>query len=332
MNKFKKILLVGATLICSTTMLTGCSESDVPQEKTKPDIKEHYLHIATGNTMGTYYIIGGAMSELLNEKIPDMHCAIQTTTGSIANVKLLADDVVELAIIQNDIASYAVNGSEMFKGENKYKFDKLRGLATLYPESCQCVTTADSGINSISDLRGKKVAVGAQDSGAEANARQILEVYGLSYDDIQPMYMSFSAASKALKEGSIDAAFLTAGAPTLAVQDVASQMNIKLLPIDDEHFKTLSEKYPFYSRNTIEKGTYRNFDEDVQTASVMAILACNDKVDNDLANKVVKTIFDNLNTLKSAHPVITALDKNLAVEKSHMTIPFQEGAEKFFKE
>ena len=332
MGKLKKFLIVGATLVCSTTMLTGCSDNEIPKEKSKPDIKEHYLHIATGNTMGTYYIIGGAMSELLNEKIPDMHSSVQTTTGSIANVKLLADDVVELAIIQNDIASYAVNGTEMFKGENKYKFDTLRGLATLYPESCQCVTTADSGINSIGDLRGKKVAVGAEDSGAEANARQILEVYGLSYGDIQPMYMSFSAASKALKEGSIDAAFLTAGAPTLAVQDVASQMNIKLLPIDDEHFKTLSEKYPFYSRNTIAKGTYRGFDEDIQTASVMAILACNEKVDNDLANKMLKTVFDNLNNLKSAHPVINALDKNSAAEKTTMTIPLQEGAEKFFKE
>lgn len=332
MSKLKKIFLVVAAIVFSTTLLTGCSDSDIPKEKTKPDVKEHYIHIATGNTMGTYYIIGGAISELLNEKVPDMHCGIQTTTGSIANVKLMSDGVVEFAIIQNDIASYAVNGTEMFKDDNKYKFDTLRGLATLYPESCQFVTTEASGINSISDLRGKKVAVGAEGSGAEANARQILEVYGLTYNDVQPMYLSFSAASKALKEGSIDAAFLTAGAPTLAVQDVASQMNIKLLPIDDEHFKTLSEKYPFYSRNTIPKGTYHGFDEDVQTASVMAILACNDKVDNDLANKVLKTIFDNLDTLKSAHPVITALDKNLATEKSHMTIPFQEGAEKFFKE
>ena len=332
MNKLKKILLVVVAFICSATLLTGCSEKEVPQEKTKADIKDRYLHIATGNTMGTYYIIGGSLSELLNEKIPDMHAAIQTTSGSIANVRLLSEGDVELAIMQNDIASYAVNGTEMFKDDNKHKFDNLRGIATLYPESCQVVVSAASGINSIADLRGKKVAVGAENSGAEANARQILEAYGLTYNDIQPMYMSFSAASKALKAGEVDAAFLTAGAPTLAVQDITSELQIKLLPIDDEHFKTLSEKYPFYSRNTIAKGTYNGVNEDIQTISVMAILACNDKVDKDLGEKLTKTIFDNLDVLKSAHPVIKNLDKKLGMEKAHMTLPFNEGAEKFFKE
>lgn len=326
----KKILTL--LMICMLVLMTGCSEKDVPVEKTKADVKEHFLHVATGNTMGTYYIIGGSLSELLNEKIPDMHCGVQTTSGSIANVKLLEEGVVELAIIQNDIASYAVNGTEMFKDENKYKFDHLRGLATLYPESCQFVTAAASGIESIDGLRGKKVAVGVEGSGAEANARQILEVYGLSYSDISPQYLSFSAAAKALKDGTIDAAFLTAGAPTLAVQDVASQMAIKILPIDDQHFKTLSEKFSFYSRNTIPAGTYRGVDEDIQTVSVMAILACNDKVDKDLAGKLLATIFDNLAQFKSAHPVLNGLDKKFAMEKAHMTIPFNEGAESFFKQ
>lgn len=330
--KFRKIFGAVMAFVCFTLLLTGCGNDDIPKEKTKPDIKEHYLHIATGNTMGTYYIIGGAVSELLHEKIPDMHCSIQTTSGSIANVKLLQEGVVELAIIQNDIASYAVNGTEMFKDENKHKFDNLRGLATLYPESCQIVTAASSGINSIDELRGKKVAVGVEGSGAEANARQILEIYGLSYSDIQPMYLSFSAAAKALREGSIDAACLTAGAPTLAVQDVASQIQIKILPIDDQHFKNLSERFKFYSRNTIPAGTYRGVDEDIQTVSVMAILACNDKIDNDLAYQLTKSIFDNLDYLKSAHPVVSTLDKKFAMEQAHMTLPFNEGAEKFFKE
>lgn len=320
-----------AALLLATMVLAGCSNSDVPAEKTKADIKEHYLHIAAGNTLGTYYIIGGSLSELLNEKIPDMHSSVQTTSGSIANVKLLAEGDVELAIVQNDIASYAVNGTEMFKDENKYKFDTLRGIATLYPESCQFVTTADKGINSIDELRGKKVAVGVEGSGAEANARQILEIYGLTYGDIDPQYLSFSAASKALKDGTIDAAFLTAGAPTLAVQDVASQMQIKLLPIDDAHVKALTEKYSFYTRNIIKGGTYRGVDEDIETVSVMAILACNDKIDKDLANQLLKTVFDNLDQFKSAHPVIGNFDKSLAMEKAHMTVPFNEGAENFFK-
>lgn len=328
----KKFFTAILLLMCSTFLLTGCSEKDVPAEKTKPDIKEHYLHIATGNTLGTYYIIGGSLSEILNEKIPDMHSSVQTTSGSIANVKLLAEGDVEFAIIQNDIASYAVNGTEMFKDENKYKFDTLRGLATLYPETCQIVTAASSGLNSITDLKGKKVAVGAEGSGVEANARQILAAYGLSYSDIEPQYLSFSAASKALKEGTIDAAFITAGAPTLAVQDVTASTPIKLLPIDDEHLKALTEKYPFYSKIVIPKGTYNGVDEDIETVSVMAILVCNDRVDSELAGKILDTLFKNLDHLKSSHPVIGNLDKKFASEKAHMTLPFQEGAEKFFKQ
>lgn len=327
MNNFKRIFIAVMALFCSTTLLAGCGGSNADNT-----VKERYLHIATGNTSGTYYPIGGAISEILNSKIADMHSSVQTTSGSIANIKLLEEGTVELAIIQNDIADYAVNGTEMFKDENKYKFDTLRGIATLYAETCQFVTNAASGIETIPDLKGKKVCVGAEGSGAEANARQLLGIYGMTYDDIQPVYLSFSAGSKALIDGTIDAAFLTAGAPTAAVKDVAAQLKIKLLPIDDKHFTALAEKYPYYSRMIIPTGTYANLDEDVPTVSVMAILACNDKVDKDLGYQLTKTLFDNLDTLKSAHSAISKLDKKQAMASEHMTLPFNEGAEKFFKE
>ena len=326
MSKFKKIFTALAAFVCSAIFLTGCGGQ---QSDNTP--KEHFLHIATGNTSGTYYPIGGAISEILNSKIDKMHSSVQATSGSIANVKLLNDGTVELAIVQNDIAHYAVNGSEMFKDENKYKFENLRGIASLYPESCQFVVNAAADINSIADLRGKKVSVGVEGSGAEANARQILEIYGLTYSDIEPMYLSFSAGSQALKDGKIDAAFLTAGAPTAAVKDVAAQIQIKILSIDDEHLKALTAKYPFYTRNIIAKGTYNDLDEDVATVSVMAILACNsDKVDANLGYQITKTIFENLDTLKTSHAVLADLDKSKAQE--NMTLKFNEGAEKFFKE
>ena len=324
MSKLKKIFAL--LMIGALALMTGCGGQ---QGDNTP--KEKFLHIATGNTSGTYYPIGGAISEILNSKIDKMHSSVQATSGSIANLKLLNDGTVELAIVQNDIANYAINGTEMFKDENKYKFDNLRGIASLYPESCQFVVNAAAGINTIADLRGKKVSVGVEGSGAEANARQILEDYGLTYSDIEPMYLSFSAGAQALKDGSIDAAFLTAGAPTAAVKDVAAQIHIKILPIDDDHFKTLSAKYPFYTRNIIAKGTYQNLDEDVPTVSVMAILACNsDKVDANLGYQLTKTVFENLDTLKTSHPAVANLNKSIAQE--NMTLKFNDGAEKFFKE
>ena len=325
MFKYFKNIFAAVAVLCLSVFLTGCGGSDNANAP-----KEQFLHMATGNTSGTYYPIGGAISEILNKDIDKMHSSVQSTSGSIANLNLLKDGTVEFAIVQNDIANYALNGTEMFKDENKYKFETLRGLATLYPESCQCVTFESSGINSIADLRGKRVSVGAEGSGVEANARQILAAYGLTYDDIQPQYLSFSAGSKALKDGQIDAAFLTAGAPTAAVQDVAAQAPIRILSIDDEHFKTLSEKYPFYRKITIPKGTYTNLNEDVQTISVMALLVCNDRINDDLGYKITKAIYTHLDDLKAAHSAFSGLNEKQAMEG--MTIEINGGAKKFFEE
>lgn len=325
MYKYFKSIFAAVAVLCMAVLLTGCGASGNSKES-----QEQFLHMATGNTSGTYYPIGGAISELLNKDIKNMHSSVQATSGSIANINLLKDETVEFAIVQNDIANYALNGTEMFKDENKYKFETLRGLATLYPESCQCVTFQSSGIKSIADLKGKKVSVGAEGSGVEANARQILAAYGLTYDDIQPQYLSFSAGAKALKDKAIDAAFLTAGAPTAAVQDVASQEPIRILGIDDEHFKALAEKYPFYKRITIPKGTYTNLNEDVQTVSVMALLVCNSRINDDLGYQITKTIYTHLDELKAAHPAFAGLSEKQAVEG--MTIEINGGAKKFFDE
>jgi len=321
-KNFKNLFVAVMVLVLGTT-LAGCGSSNNAAQ-------EQYLHMATGNTSGTYYPIGGAISEVLNQNIKNMHSSVQSTSGSVANVQFLADGAVELAIVQNDIAYYAVNGEEMFKDQNKYKFDTLRGITALYPESCQFVVLESSGINSIADLKGKKVVVGAEGSGAEANARQILEIYGLTYNDIEPQFLSFSVGAKALSEGTVDAAFLTAGFPTNAVQYAASQNKIKLLPIDDAHFVGLSEKYPFYKKITIPKGTYSGVDQDVQTVSVMALLVCNDRVSNDTAYQVAKTIYEHIDKIKESHYAISKLEKSDA--EDGMTIKVQDGADKFFKE
>ena len=320
-KNLKNIVLAALILICGTT-LAGCGSSNNAAQ-------EQYIHIATGNTSGTYYPVGGAISEVLNKNIKNMHSSVQSTSGSVANLQFLADGAVEMGIVQNDIAYYAVNGTEMFADQNKYKFDTLRGITALYPESCQVVTLESAGINSIADLKGKKVVVGAEGSGVEANARQILESYGITYADIEPQFMSFSVGAKALSEGTVDAAFLTAGFPTNAIQYAASQTKIKLLPIDEEHFKALSEKYPFYTKITIPKGTYSGVDEDIQTVSVMALLVCNDRVSNDAAYQVTKAIFENLDAVKESHFAISKLEKS-AVEEG-MTVKMQDGADKFFK-
>jgi len=314
----KKALAAGLAMVAMTAALVGCG-SDTAEKK--------FLNIGTGGTAGTYYPIGGAMAEILNKDIQGMNASAQSTGASVANINMLKDGSVDLAIVQNDITYYAANGVEMFKDK---KVDGLKGIATLYPETCQAVTLDSSGIKSIADLKGKKVAVGAAGSGVEANARQIMEAYGITYNDIQVQYLSFAEAANALKDGNIDAAFLTAGYPTSAIQDIASQHKVRLLPVEADKADALIAKYPFYTKTVIPAGTYAGFNEEVPAVSVMAMLVANDKVDDKLGYALTKALFSNLDRLHAAHAAAKAIVKEKAMEG--MSLPMNAGAEKFFKE
>ena len=318
--RLPKILKRVATAVCAVALAVGIAGCGGSGEK------EQFINIATGGTAGTYYPIGGAIAEVLNKN--GMNASAQSTGASVANINMLKDKQVELAIVQNDITYYAVNGKEMF--EESGKVENLTGIASLYPETCQFVVREDSGIKSINDLRGKRVAVGAAGSGAEANARQILEAYGITYNDISEQFLSFAEGSYALKDGTVDAAFVTAGYPTASVQDIASQNKIRLLPIGDEQVKKLAEKYPFYSKTIVPAGTYQGFDEDVETVSVMAILVANDKIDAALGEKLTKAIFDNVDKIAAAHSAAKAITKESALEAMDF-IKMNEGAAKVLK-
>lgn len=327
-SKFCRLLALGMTLVL-TLVLAGCGgggDKSSGSGAKSADTKK-FINIATGGTAGTYYPIGGAMAELLNKSIPGMNASAQSTGASVANINMLKDGSVDLAIVQNDITFYASNGTEMFKDK---KVDNLRGIATLYPETCQIVTLEKTGIKSVSDFKGKKVAVGAAGSGVEANARQIMAAYGIKYDDISVQYLSFGEAANALKDGNVDVAFVTAGYPTAAIQDIASQNKVRLLPVEPDKADAMIKDYPFYTKTTIPKGTYSGFDEDVATVSVMAMLVATDKLDDTLGYDVAKAIFGGLDRLKSAHSVGKLITKEGAT--AGMSIKMNGGAEKYFKE
>ena len=318
---FKKAIAVALMAVATAALVTGCGGSGDQSSAKK------FLNIGTGGTAGTYYPIGGAMAEILNSNIKGMNASAQSTGASVANINMLKDGSIDMAIVQNDITYYAVTGTEMFKDK---AVTNLRGIATLYPETCQFVTLDKSGIKTIADLKGKRVAVGAAGSGAEANARQILEAYGITYNDIDAQYLSFAEGASALKDGNVDAAFLTAGFPTASVQDISSQNKIRLLPVDSAKADALIAKYPFYTKTVVPAGTYAGFDEDVPTVSVMAMLVCTDKVDDALGYDIAKALFTNLDRIQAAHSVGKLITKEGAL--NGMPLPMNAGAEKFFKE
>lgn len=330
MKLSKRALVLLALLFMVALLVAGCGgtqEKATENGEGEGKAETVFVNIATGGTAGVYYPLGGAIAEILNSNVAGVNATAESTGASVANVNMLKDNNVQIAFVQNDIAYYAANGTEMFADN---KVDSLKGLCTLYPETIQIVTLDKTGIKSLADLKGKRVAVGAAGSGTEANARQILEENGITYDDITAQYLSFAEAANNLKDGNVDAAFVTAGFPTAAIQDIAAQHNVVLIPVPGDIADNLIAKYPFYTKVTIPAGTYPNQEEDVEAVSVKAMLAVTDDMDEELAYNIVGAIYSNLDAVKTAHAVGAMVTKESAREG--MSIPLHPGAEKYFNE
>ncbi|MGJ8455194.1 TAXI family TRAP transporter solute-binding subunit [Pseudothermotoga sp. U03pept] len=286
-----------------------------------------FLTIATGGTAGVYYPLGAAMADIWTRNLKNVNASAQSSGASVANVNLLKNKDVDVIFVQNDVAFYAYSGIELFK-DNPYK--SIRGLATLYPETIQIVALADKGINSVYDLKGKRVAVGAAGSGTEVNARHILMAAGITYSDIKVQYLSFAEAADNLKNENIDAAFVTAGHPTAAIIDVAAVKKITIIPVDEKIVQILQKNYPFYTKIVIPAGTYKGVDRDTETVAVKAMLAVREDLSADLVYEMLKTMYANQKRLIEAH----AKGEMILPEtgKEGMSIPLHPGAERFFKE
>lgn len=294
-----------------------------------PDDDTIYISIATGSPAGTYYPLGAAVAQVLNDNIEGVSAQAESTGASLANITLLHDRENELALVQNDITYYAFNGVEMY--EDEVPHDYLRGVATWYPEIIQIVASADSGIETIDDLVGKNVAVGAPGSGTEANARQILLAHDITYDDLgKADFLTFSEAADNIKDGHIDAAFLTAGIPTAVVQDISTVKDVQLISFDEAKLDAFLDEYPFYTKAVIPAGTYPNQDESVTGVAVMAMLITHSEVDEDLSYEITKAIFENLDTIAAAH--VRGGDLQLETAMDGMPIELHPGVQRFYDE
>jgi len=319
--------LISILLVCLLVVVfTGCGKpAEEPAEQAEPETV--FINIASGGTAGTYFPLAGGMADIWNKNVAGVNATAQSTGASVANVNLLRDNKVDVIFAQNDVVYYAANGTELFDG-NQYA--DIRGMTTLYPETIQIVTLEDKGIDTVADLKGKKVAVGAAGSGTEANARQILEAAGITYDDIKAQYLSFSEAASNLKDGNIDAAFLTAGFPTAAVQDIAAQHDVKLVAVEEAMADKLIADYPFYTKMVVPAGTYSGFDIDVETVSVKAMLAVSASLDEELVYNMVKALYDNPDRLTAAHKKGAMITPDTGLDG--MSIDLHPGAQKYFDE
>ncbi len=310
--KKKLIFVVTAALLIFSLVLTGCGTQTT-------------LKMATGGTTGTYYAYSGTVSQVLGEKVGNLKFDVQSTGASKANIYLVSDKEADIAIVQNDVMYYAYNGTDLFAGE---KVEGFSAMAGCYAEVCQIVTKG--GISSVADLKGKRVSVGDVGSGVEFNARQILDAYGISFDDIIVNNLSFADSATALKDDKIDAFFCVAGAPTTAIVELATSNAINLVAIDDEHAAKLIEKYPFYTKFNIPAASYKGVDTETQTVAVVATYIVSNSLSEDLVYRMTKALFENKAEIANGHPKGAELDPAYAV--SGISIPIHPGAEKYYKE
>lgn len=312
----KKYLALVLALIMTVCLFAGCGGTG-GGSSTK-------LTMATGGTTGTYYAFGASVAQLFNEKIDGMSITVESSGASKANVFAVSDGKADVALVQNDVADYGYNGTDLFAETGAETGFSV--MAAAYAEVCQIV--AVDGIKSIDDLRGKNVSVGDAGSGCEFNAHQILEAYGLTFDDITVHNLGFGESADAIKDGKIDAFFCVAGAPTTAIVDLSTTKNVNIINIDDEHAAALMEKHPFYSQYTIPAGTYSGVKEDAKTVAVKATFIVSNKLSEDTVYNMTKVLFEN--SVAISHAKAAELNTDYAV--GSISVPFHPGAEKYFKE
>lgn len=347
----KKFAVALSLMMISAIALTGCGGGTTGGETTggekgtektteaeKPADNGGFISIATGGTGGTYYPLGGAIATALNNSNIGVQANAQATGASIENVQLIHNGDAEIAFIQNDVAYYAVNGKEFFDPSNPDSdkavagtYDDLRGVACVYPEVVHIIASDASGINSVKDLKGKRVAVGAPGSSVEVNGRQIVEAYGMTYDDFAKTdFLSFAESADQIKNGQIDAAFAVTGVPTSSITELATTYDIHLVPVDEEVAKKLIEKYPYYTYQKITPTEYRNQKADIPVLAVKSMLVVNKSMSDEMAYNITKSIFEHLEDIGNAH----ARGKDLSLETAldGMSIEVHPGAQKYFDE
>ena len=317
MKKLFALLLA----LCMVFALCACGESAAPAKD------DHKLTMGTGGESGTYYAFGGVLGGYIGQNT-DVSINVVSSGGSAANLTgIVVDGVYDLATVQSDVMTYAYNGYNSFAEGGP--LTGFRVLGGLYAETVQIVT-CDPNIKSVADLAGKNVCVGDVGSGTYFNTVDILGAYGMSIDDITPVYQSFGDSTESLKDGKIDAAFTTAGAPTTSIVDLATAKNVYLVSIDDEHMTKLLADCPWYASYTIPAGTYNGFDSDTVTVTVKATLVCRADLSDDVAYAIVSTIYNNADAITALHAKGAELSLDFATDG--IAVPFAKGAAKYFAE
>ena len=285
------------------------------------------LSIATGGTGGVYYPIGGGFAEMINEHIEGAQATAEVTGASVENMGLIMRGDADMALALADTVYQAYTGTDDFEGR---QIENTRALASVYPNAVQLVTLADSDVESLSDLEGKRVSVGAPGSGTELNVRALLEANGMSYDDFTPQRLNFNETADAIRDGDIDAGFWSVGPPTSSIMNLATTRDIRVIGLSDEEVANAREEVEVFAPYQLQEGLYEGMDEAVQTIGIPNVLVVNADMDEELAYQLTQLLFEHTDELIAVHPA--ANDTTVEFTMESTPVPLHPGAIRYFEE
>ncbi len=281
------------------------------------------ISIATGGTGGVYYPLGGGMAAVLSKYVPGIQATAEVTGGSVANLQLIGTGKPYLGMTMADAGLDALKGQDKFTG----KPVPIRTLMVMYPNRMHVVTIEGTGVNTMKDLKGKRVSTGSGGSATEVMAFRVIEAAGLDKD------RDMKRERLGVKDRKIDAFFWVGGLPTAAITDLANTPGVKLKLVDHADLvAAMNKKYGnLYVQDVIPKDTYRGMEVDNKQATVMNLLVAHQNMDEKTAYDIVKAVFEHRDDLIRVHK--EAENIKLENQKAVATpIPFHPGALKYYRE
>lgn len=309
------------------TFVRKCAVATVLVAATTAASAATFINVLTGGTSGVYYPLGVTLSQIYGETIPDAKVQVQSTKASAENLNLLQAGRGEIGF------SLADSVSDAWKGEAEAGFakplDRLRAIASVYPNYIQIVALADANIKSLADLKGKRISVGAPRSGTELNARAILKAAGLTYNDFSKVeYLPFGESVELMKNRQLDVSLQSAGLGVAALRDLSAAVKVSFVPIPPEVVAKVGDAA--YRAAVIPVNTYDGQTGDVPTVAINNLLVTHDKVSPEVAYAMTKGIYENLERLGNSHSAGRQIKLEKAIDG--LPIPLHPGAEKYYRE
>jgi len=285
------------------------------------------ISIATGGTGGVYYIYGGGLADIINKNIPNVTATAEVTGASVENLRLVAKKEATFGFTMNDVLYQAYRGEGKFEGQ---KLDMLRSVVQIYPHVYHVITLKKYPIYRISDLKGKRVSVGAPGSGTEYKSSLVLPLLGVKYEEMKVYRLSFAENTSALKDGTIEVGIWSVAPPASSVMDLVTTHEVRFIPFSEDEIKKVISTYPFYGRIVLKANTYKGQTEDVPSISVWNSIVCHKDTPEDLVYQVTKTIFENKQALIQVHKMAEFTSPDISAKES--PIPIHPGALRYYRE